>query len=183
MYDATLNNRGRIVKFVITAGHSNTDPGAVQNGHREADLMTEFRNLVAGKLRGMGHSVETDGEGAVNLPLAKAIELIKPGIVAVEFHTNSFTNPSATGVETISLPKDKPLAQRLSAAIGETMSMSLRGESGWIDQSKSARGRLGFINAGGLIVETFFLSNPVDLEKWQTRKSLVATAVALALAA
>lgn len=35
----------------ISAGHSHSDPGAVGNGHTEADIVLEFRDLVADELR------------------------------------------------------------------------------------------------------------------------------------
>ena len=66
-------------------------------------------------------------------------------------------------VECISIPKDKELCQRLSNATTETTKSKVRGDNGWIDQSKSASGKLGFVEAGGVIVELFFLSNKEDL--------------------
>ncbi|RQK21189.1 N-acetylmuramoyl-L-alanine amidase, partial [Neisseria meningitidis] len=35
----------------LTAGHSNTDPGAVNGSDREADLAQDMRNIVAAILR------------------------------------------------------------------------------------------------------------------------------------
>lgn len=171
------------MNIVLTAGHSNTDPGAVANGATEAALMTELRNITAKKLRDLGHTVHTDGEGSVNKSLNDALSLIKSRRpdVALELHMNAAGNAAATGVETISLPKDKALAQRLSAAVGGVLGIRLRGDKGWIDQSQSARGSLGYINAGGLILETAFISNPGDLKATQDKLWLVATAIAQAL--
>lgn len=48
----------------LTAGHSNTDPGAVNGSDREADLAQDMRNIVASILRNdYGLTVRTDGEG------------------------------------------------------------------------------------------------------------------------
>ena len=69
-----------MTKFVITAGHATVDKpdsGAVYNGVKESELMTEFRNIVALKLRQRGHTVITDGEGAANQTLNTAISLIR----------------------------------------------------------------------------------------------------------
>lgn len=168
--------------FAITAGHSDADPGAVANGRKEAEIAREMRNMVAAKLRERGCKVITDGKNHENMPLTVAITLAKQAHVAVEFHCNAATSAQANGVETISLPKDKALSQRISKAIADTLGARLRGEAGWIDQSKSARGRLGFVNAGGLIVELFFISNPAELAAWDAKKWLVASAVADVLA-
>ncbi len=172
-----------MAKFVITAGHSNTDPGAVASGRKEADIACDMRNMVALKLRQRGHTVTTDGVGGINLPLADAIRLVKNGHPAIEFHCNAASSATATGVETISRMHDKLAAQRISKAIGDVLGLRLRGDKGWIDQSQSARGRLGFVQAGGMIVELFFLTNTADLAAWDARKWLAATAVVDALEA
>lgn len=164
--------------IVLTAGHSDIDPGAVGHGQTEAGIARELRNIVASKLRGMGERVITDGEPASNKPLRDAIALIPQGRVAVEIHCNAAANPAAGGVECISLPQDKALSQRLSRAVARVLELRVRGDGGWIDQSQSARGRLGYVNAGGLILEVFFISNPAEMAVYQARKWLVAQAIA-----
>ena len=164
--------------IVLTAGHSDVDPGAVGNGQTEASIARELRNIVASKLRGAGERVITDGEPASNKPLRDAIALIPQGRVAVELHCNAATSPAAGGVECISLPKDKALSQRLSGAVARVLELRVRGDGGWIDQSQSARGKLGYVSAGGLILEVFFISNPAEMTVYQSRKWLVAQAIA-----
>lgn len=165
----------------ITAGHSNTDPGAVNGKVKEADLVVNFRNAVTHYLREAGLQVKTDGTGSRNDPLSSAIRLIKGSSVAVEFHMNAAASKQANGVETIALPKDKELAQELSAAVATALGSRLRGDNGWIDQSESARGSLGYINAGGLIVELGFISNEDELAAYQARYWIAAKAVAKVL--
>jgi N-acetylmuramoyl-L-alanine amidase len=165
--------------FVITAGHSDADPGAVsRDGVTEASVVLAARDSLAAILRARGHVVLTDGPINVNHPLSTAIGLVNRGALAVEFHTNSFSSPAATGVETISLPKHKVTSQKISAAIARSLGLRVRGDKGWIDQSASARGRLGFVSAGGLIVELFFLSNPNDYQAWLSRGDAALSAVA-----
>lgn len=165
----------------VTAGHSNTDPGAVNGKIKEADLVTNFRNAVTHYLREAGLQVKTDGTGTKNDPLSAAVKLIQGSSVAVEFHMNAATSKQANGVETIALPKDKKLAQDLSAAVASALGSRLRGDNGWIDQSKSARGRLAYVNAGGLIVELGFISNEAELAAYQARYWIAAKAVAKVL--
>lgn len=167
--------------IVLTAGHSATDPGAVADGYSEADLMLELRDVAADALRARGHVVIEDGGDGENLPLRHAIGLIGQGAVAVELHTNASDNPSARGVESISLPNKRRFSQRLSAAVAEVLKTRVRGDQGWIDQSQSARGRLGFVNAGGVILETFFLSNPTERERYLSDPDAVAFAIAKAI--
>lgn len=169
-----------IQSFVaVNAGHSNTDPGAVSDGYKEADIVVAFRQALAYKLRMLGHEVKTDGTGLENLPLSAAIKSSKGSDLAVEIHTNAFSSSKATGVETISNLNKKVLSQNISAAIANVFELPLRGDKGWIDQSKSARGSLGFINqADGLIIELGFITNPKDRQMILERYWLAADAVA-----
>ncbi|WOE40679.1 N-acetylmuramoyl-L-alanine amidase [Acinetobacter chinensis] len=162
----------------VTAGHSNVDPGAVNGKIKEAELVTNFRNAVAFYLRAAGIDTRTDGSGVKNDPLSAAIKLIKGSSAAVEFHMNAAASKQANGVETIALPQDKKLAQDLSAAVATALGSRLRGDNGWIDQTKSARGSLAYINAGGLIVELGFISNEAELAAFQARYWIAAKAVA-----
>src|SRR5690606_8492843 len=61
----------------ITAGHSNTDPGAVNGKVKEADLVVNFRNAVTHYLREAELQVKTDGTGTKNDPLSAAVKLIQ----------------------------------------------------------------------------------------------------------
>lgn len=165
----------------VTAGHSNTDPGAVNGKIKESQLVTNFRNAVAFYLREAGIATKTDGTSTRNDPLSSALKLIKRSSVAVEFHMNAAASKQANGIETIALARDKKLAQDLSAAVASALGSRLRGDNGWIDQSKSARGSLAYINAGGLIVELGFISNEAELAAFQARYWIAAKAVAKVL--
>lgn len=167
--------------FTVTAGHGENDPGAVAGKLTERDLMAELRNLVAARLTEMGHTVRVDGKGLQNLPLVHALTLVPGAACAIELHTNAAVSPEACGVEVVAMPQAKARAQRLASAIAKVLGTRVRGEAGWIDQSQSARGRLGFVRAGGMVVEAFFLSNPAELAKYLERKAQVADAVAAAL--
>lgn len=167
--------------YTVTAGHGGSDPGAVANGVTEAELMVELRDIVAHKLRANGHTVRTDGDWRKNLPLPFALTLVPGSKVAIELHTNAHTNPAATGVEVVSMPDKAPLARRIARHIAHTLGLRVRGEGGWIDQTKTARGRIGFVRAGGLVVEVFFISNPSDLKAYEERKWLVGSAIVDAL--
>ena len=169
--------------IVITAGHSASDPGAVGNGLTEADICTDFRNLVAHYLRKEGIPFTTDGKDGENLPLARAIALVKAAGgsgLAVEFHCNASTNPAATGVESLSGAKGTALGAALCKAVTNTIGIKNRGAKG---EAAGQHSRLGFVQAGGVIMELFFISNPSDLRLYLDKKWLVAKAVAGVLAA
>ncbi|WP_347473218.1 N-acetylmuramoyl-L-alanine amidase (plasmid) [Acinetobacter thermotolerans] len=165
----------------VTAGHSNMDPGAVNGGMKESDFVVTIRNALAYYLHEAGVQVKTDGIGTQNDPLSSAVKLIKGSSVSLEVHMNAAANKSAVGIETISLPKDKLLAQKISKAVQKVTGSKLRGDNGWIDQSKSARGKLAFVENGGLILEVGFISNDAEANLIQSKAWLIAKEISKVL--
>ena len=169
--------------ITITAGHSNTDPGAVNGSDREADIAQDMRNIVASILRtDHGLEVKTDGEGKGNLPLREAVKLIKGSRLAVEFHTNAALNKTATGIEALSTPKNKAACQRLCRAVEQVTGWKLRGEDGYKPDNAGQHSRLAYAQAGGIIFEPFFISNDADLAQWKQTKWSICRAIANAIA-
>ena len=99
--------------ILVSAGHSNIkglDRGAEGSGYVEGDLAVELRDAVAAHLRELGNQVLEDGFDGQNDPLKKALALVKDSSVAIELHWNA---GPATGIEVLSKPKHKALAQTL----------------------------------------------------------------------
>lgn len=159
----------------ISAGHSAQDPGAVGNGVTEAAVVLEFRDLVAHYLQLAGAMFDRDGAKGENLPLREAVKRIPRGGLAVEFHLNAAASPSATGVETLSAAGLKPFGAGLCAVIAARLGIRNRGAKG---EDAGQHSRLAFVQAGGVIVELFFVSNPADLAAYQAVKWLLAKDVA-----
>lgn len=160
----------------ISAGHSFSDPGAVGNGFSEADIVLEFRDMLADELTDRGIAFTKDGIYSQNLPLRDAITLAKGKDIALEFHCNAFTKPTATGVETLSRIHHYPLANKICSLISDTLGIANRGAKG---EASGQHSRLGFISkADGIIVELFFISNPKDVESYQKNKQLLAARLA-----
>ena len=164
--------------ITITAGHSNTDPGAVNGSDREADIAQDMRNIVASILR-----TDYGLEGKGNMPLREAVKLIKGSRLAVEFHTNAAAKKEATGIEALSIPKNKAACQRICAAVADATGWKLRGEGGYKPDNAGQHSRLAYAQAGGIILEPFFISNDADLALWKQTKWRICRAVAEAIAA
>jgi len=169
--------------IVLTAGHSNTDPGAVNGSDREADLAQDMRNIVTSILRtDYGLEVKTDGEGKGNMPLREAVKLIRGSDVAIEFHTNASANKSATGIEALSTIKNKRWCQVLSRAVADATGWKLRGEGGFKPDNAGQHSRLAYAQAGGIVFEPFFISNDNELKLFKERKWAICRAIATAIA-
>lgn len=167
----------------ITAGHGGSDPGAVYGGLTERELMTDLRDRVRFHLVNYHDlTVRADGAWGVNDPLASALHLIAGSSVAIELHCNAAASPQANGVEVVAGEANAPLARKLAKAIAGAMGSRVRGDGGWIDQAQTARGRIGFVARGGLVVEVFFLSNPDELKRYQSKKAEVAYVIARTIA-
>lgn len=162
----------------ISAGHSNSDPGAVANGRREADIAVEFRNMVSFYLLRAGFPHELDSSGTDNLPLNATIKQSKKHKVSVEFHCNASGSSQANGVEALCAPKDNEMASAICKAISDTLKIRNRGVK---PENAGQHHRLAFVQAGGMIVELFFITNPLDVLAYDNRKWLAARAVANAL--
>ena len=161
----------------LSAGHSNADPGAVANGRREADIAVEMRNMVSFYLTQAGVPHALDGSGTTNLPLSTAAKQARLRDIAVEFHCNAGP-ATATGSETLSGARDIPLAAQLSRAVSSGLNIRDRGAK---PENAGQHSRLAFVQAGGIIVELFFITNPSDLAAWDSKKWLAAQEIARVL--
>lgn len=169
--------------IVLTAGHSNTDPGAVNGSDREADIAQDMRNITASILRNdYGLTVKTDGEGKGNMPLREAVKLIRGSDVAIEFHTNAAVSKAATGIEALSIVKNKHWCQVLSKTVAKATGWKLRGEGGFKPDNAGQHSRLAYAQAGGIVFEPFFISNDADLKLFKERKWAICRAIATAIA-
>ncbi|QHJ79182.1 MAG: N-acetylmuramoyl-L-alanine amidase, catalytic domain [Caudoviricetes sp.] len=166
--------------ITITAGHSNTDSGAVNGSDRESDIAQDARNIVAYYLRAEGINVRTDGEGKGNAPLSQAVKLIHGADISVEFHCNAGPK-TAKGTEALAQPKDKIISQRLCAAVSSVMDIPVRGDKGWKPENSGQHSRLAYVGAGGIILELFFISNDAELAIWKAKKWLICKAIAKVL--
>ncbi|STZ76320.1 N-acetylmuramoyl-L-alanine amidase [Bergeriella denitrificans] len=169
--------------IVITAGHSNTDPGAVNGSHREAEIACEMRNIIAHILRSdYGLTVKTDGTGNQNLPLRDAVKLVRGSALAVEIHCNAAANKRATGIEALALSRHKAVCQAICTAAAEASGWKLRGDKGYKPDNAGQHRRLAYAQAGGIVFEPFFISNDKDLAWYKENTWKLCRAVAGAIA-
>jgi N-acetylmuramoyl-L-alanine amidase len=169
------------MKFLISAGHGGTDPGACAHGHTEAAIALAMRDKVAARLLELRHTVFMDGGHGENQPLKQALALVKGTDLAVELHCNAATNFQACGVEVMAPSALKVDAQRIASALARETGQTLRGEAGYKPQAESHHKKLAFVQAGGIIVEMFFISHRPSLLAFLASQDRVALAIAGAM--
>ena len=165
--------------IAITAGHSNTDCGAVGiNLRKEADITVEMRNIVASYLKSAGVPFITDGVGKDNQPLSTAINVAKSANFAVEFHCNA-GSATAKGVEVLGNPAHKVQAQALANAVANALKTTVRGDNGYKPEDSGQHSKLGYISKGnGVILELFFITNAYELSQYDNFKWVVGRNIA-----
>lgn len=158
----------------ISAGHSDTDPGAAGNGITEADVVLDFRDRLADYLTDKLVFAK-DGQPGQNLPLRTAVRMAAKHDIAVEFHCNAFHDPGATGTETLNHARHDALGNDLCSAISQVLGITNRGAK---SEGSGQHSRLAFIrDGGGIIVELFFLTNPADYARYRRRLNECVAAV------
>lgn len=167
--------------IVLTAGHSNTDPGACSGDEQEAKIALAIRNAVAALLRADGISVITDGDGDENQPLSKAKNLVSQAPLAVEIHLNSGAATS-NGVECLAHEDKTKQCQAIAQAVAEVYGWRLRGNLGYKTADSGQHSRLAYCDAGGIVAELFFLSNADELASYQAHPDALHSALANCLA-
>lgn len=181
LFEQTAKSSNKKI-ITITAGHNNKDPGAVNGKRTEAIIVTEMRNIVAELLRDKGYTVRTDGNGSVNNSLTEAVKLIKGSDLAVEFHLNAAANKSAGGVEALAGAKHKKVSQDICKGIAKVLGNKARGgDGGWKPENSGQHHRLAFVSGGGIILETFFISNDSELATFDKKKKEVCEAIVEAI--
>lgn len=170
--------------IVLTAGHNNKDSGAVSKDKKwtEAKIVTDLRNRVKTILEADGYTVVTDGRGEENLILSKAVALIPMGEVAIELHLNAAVSEQANGIEALAKSNLKSKCQTLCKSISDDMKYKIRGaDGGWKSTDSGQHSRLAFCEAGGIILEVFFISNKAELDSYINNPDRVAKAIADAI--
>ncbi len=167
----------------ISAGHNpkgiKTDPGAVANGYREADLTIEIRDLVCKELDILGVKYIKDLDTET---LSQYLQRAQTGnaSVVVEFHFDA-ANGTASGATSIVEMEadrlDKAFAKELVDATSKCLSIKNRGVK---SEAETHRGRLGLMREEGIIclLEVGFIDNKQDVDAYQCSKQALAMILA-----
>lgn len=169
----------------ISAGHHNTDPGAVANGYIERDLTKIARNIIVSNIE--TKSVILDKDYETNTQYQRRI---KPGSGSVVFdiHFNS-GSPTAGGTECfvnrIDFENKNSLSFKMASEIcsktSEILGISNRGVKA---DNQSQHSRIGILNLGSgisVLWEICFISSVIDMQKYSEKKNALLKEIAVIL--
>jgi N-acetylmuramoyl-L-alanine amidase len=163
----------------ISAGHNTKgkkDPGAVANGHEEANLTAEFRNIQLQYLASRGIKAISDKDEESLATYLKRIQT-GTGSVVFESHFNAAT-PAATGIEIV-IPErhtreEYECAKEMALAAHKLLKLPLRGKNkdGVITEAETARKSLALMRKEGINIlsEICFITNANDLKAYFANK-------------
>lgn len=165
----------------LIAGHGGSDPGAVGNGYKEADLTLELRDLIASKLEDKYTIYKDVKEHSLNSVITWLKSIVTPSCLLVDIHFNAAATKAATGTE-ILVPDafssfESKLATDLAVNISKVLGIKNRAVK---KESQSARSRIAILNvpAENVLIEVCFISNKSDIESYQKNKEVLADTIA-----
>jgi N-acetylmuramoyl-L-alanine amidase len=151
------------MKIFIDPGHSGPrEPGACAGDVSEAAVVLTIARLVAARLRERGHTVRLSRDGDIEDDgLAWRAELANAwgADIFLSIHANSAADPAAHGTEVWHYPGSRPgrrLARRIQRAIVRRLGTADRGVK------PATFTVLAATACPAVLIETAFLSNPVD---------------------
>lgn len=166
----------------LSAGHHNSDSGAVANGYKESDLTKEVRNLTVKNLDPKTIIQDKDSENN-----SQYQSRIKPGSGSVVFDIHFNSGQSiATGVECFVNASDfmdkNSLSFKLASEVCEITTKTLGIKNRGVKvEGASQHSRIGILNlkAGiSVLWEVAFISNVSDMAQFNTKKEQLTKEIA-----
>lgn len=169
--------------IIITAGHHNNDPGAVANGHKEADIVKRVRDKIVDEL----FKLEIDGIGIItdkdDWDLKQTIAQIETteNSVCLDLHMDA-AGPNAHGTTVVipesATPFEKVEGAKLLKAVSNAAQTHPRRV---IPESQTARKIIGILRqekGANFLCELGFITNNGDLGRILKNEDNIAKAIA-----
>lgn len=171
------------MRYVSTAGHGGSDPGAIGNGLKEAEVVRIINKWFVADMRAAGFDTVdgTSDSGDANTVLNAQIRNANNSGAGfgVSWHLNANSGTPGTGTEVLYYPGSK---EGYEAA--EKVSKAISAKFGWANRGAKARADLGWLNYTSMpviLIECCFINNAGDVAKLKGKERLLADTVIEAL--
>lgn len=164
--------------IALDAGHGGSDPGAVYNGRREKDDNLKLAMAVGDILKNEGMDVfYTRDNDIYETPFKKATDANNSGAdYFVSFHRNSGENPNAASGVQVLIYSEGGEKEQLAENILDNLT-----DLGFKDLGVIERPNLVVLkrtNMPAVLIETGFINNDSDNEKFDDEFEQIAAAIA-----
>lgn len=163
------------MKIFINAGHGGSDCGAVsKSGTKEADIALKISNILIDRLKLNGYPVTFYQQKKTYFEVSKEENKSKATLF-ISIHCNSSANPSAHGVEVL-----YNTCSGRGKQFAEIMQSELVKITGLTNRGIKPRSDLHVLNrtiAPAILVETAFISNPVEEKLLKENPKMFADAI------
>ena len=164
--------------IALDAGHGGSDPGAVYNGRREKDDNLKLAMAVGDILKNEGMDVfYTRDNDIYETPFKKATDANNSGAdYFVSFHRNSGENPNAASGVQVLIYSEGGEKEQLAENILDNLT-----DLGFKDLGIIERPNLVVLkrtNMPAVLIETGFINNDSDNEKFDDEFEQIAAAIA-----
>lgn len=161
------------MKILLISGHGASDPGAVGNGYKEADLTRELVNLIAPKLRSYARVDVYDQERNAFQDVINGKFKVGQYDYALEIHFNAFATSVAHGTEIYVTSKEKGTSVEMSIIRKMGMYFPVRG-GGVKVKDFAVISNLKNKGISSALLEVCFITNTNDMRVYQGSKNAIA---------
>lgn len=171
------------LRTYVSAGHNNEDPGAVANGHKEAEVTKIIRDAIVDNSEDKSIVVDKDWETNRQYQTR-----IKPasGSVLFDIHLNAAVSNTTRGVECYVNKKDfankNSNSFRMASEVCEFLSKTLGIKNRSVKpENISQHNRIGVLNLGSgisVLVEVDFITGTGAVESILTNKEVIGKGIA-----
>lgn len=171
------------LRTFLSAGHSNSDPGAVANGHKEADVTKIIRDAIVANSD--DKNIVVDKDWMTNRQWQTSF---KPGSGSVVFdiHLNAAGNNTTRGVECYVNKNDfanknsnsYKMADEINKFLADTLGIKNRGVK---PENNSQHSKIGILNLGSgisVLVEVDFITGTGAVENIVSKKEIIGKGLA-----
>jgi len=171
------------LRTYLSAGHNNSDPGAVANGYRESDVTKIIRDSIAKHSKAADMVLDKDWE--TNRQYQGRI---KPGEGSVlnDLHLNAASNSKTRGVESYVNKKDFAnknsmsyrMADEINVFLAQTLGIPNRGVK---PENHSQHTSIGVLNLGAgcaVLTEIDFITGSLAVENILEKKDVIGKGLA-----
>lgn len=168
-------------KQFISAGHNDSDPGAVANGYQENELTKELRNLIL--KNGNAKEIIIDRDSESNREYQNRI---KPGAGSVVLDIHFDAGPEkVSGVTAFVNEKDfqnkDSLSYKFGVRLTDFISRVLGSPNRGVKSERvSQHKKLGILNLGAgcsVLIEVEFITNAPGMANYNSKKEILAKGV------